>query len=241
MRASIATTFLAMYLAGAAHGAAGEPGLAPFTAEYAVKYSSLSVGSSRLELRRDGAPGHWMIESRADASGLAPLIASGTVLQRSWFVVADGAVRPLRFRFDDGMKRRADDVALDFDWAAGRITGTAKGEPVDVPIEPNVQDPVSIQIATMVALMGGRQPGEIPLIEGPQAKLYAYTFERAESLETDAGTFDTLVYRSARAGSDRETLLWLAPSLGYLAVRVEQHRKGRRLFGMFLKKYVSGG
>ena len=135
----------------------------------------------------------------------------------------------------------ADDVALDFDWAAGRITGTAKGEPVDVPIEPNVQDPVSIQIATMVALMDGRQPGEIPLIEGPQAKLYAYTFERAESLETDGGTFDTLVYRSARAGSDRETLLWLAPSLGYLAVRVEQHRKGRRLFGMFLKKYVSGG
>lgn len=105
---------------------------------------------------------------------------------------------------------------------------------------PNAQDPVSIQIATMVALMNGRQPGEIPLIESPRVKHYRYTYERAERLVTAAGTFDTLVYRSVRLGSSRETELWLAPSLDYLAVQVEQRRKGRRLFAMYLSRYVPG-
>lgn len=240
MKAGIAAILVAGCLAGAAQAAEVGPVLQPFTAEYAVKYSSISVGDTRLELRRDAEPGQWAVESRANASGLARLIASGTVLQRSWFVVADGVVRPLRFRFNDGMDRTAEDVSLDFDWAAGRVLGVAKGEPVDMPIVPNAQDPVSIQIATMVALMGGAQPGEIPLIEGPRVKRYAYTFERAERVETAAGTYDTLVYRSAREGSDRETQLWLAPSLGYLAVRMEQQRKGRRLFSMILKRYVPG-
>lgn len=240
MRAGRLAAWLAAGLAFAAQADDGRPGLKPFTAEYAVKYSSLSVGESRLELRREGEPGHWMIESRATASGLARLVASGTVLQRSWFRVAEASVRPLRFRFNDGMERTREDISLDFDWAAGRVTGVAKGEPVDMPTVPNAQDPVSIQIATMVALLNGGQPGEIPLIEGPRVKRYSYRFERAERLETDAGAFDTLVYRSAREGSDRETELWLAPSLGYLAVRVEQQRKGRRLFGMYLKRYVPG-
>jgi len=240
MKAKVAVVLLAGCLAGAAYAADARPALEPFAAEYAVKYSSFSVGNSRLELRRDAEPGHWTVESRADASGLARLVASGTVLQRSRFVVIDGVVRPVSFKFDDGMERSKQDTSLEFDWATGRVTGVAKGEPVDLPTVPNAQDPVSIQMATMVALMGGGQPGEIPLIEGPEVKRYVYTFERAERIETRAGTYDTLVYRSAREGSDREAYLWLAPSLGYLAVRIEQQRKGRRLIGMTLTRYTPG-
>lgn len=240
MTTRIAAILLAGCLVGAAHADDGQPVLKPFAAEYAVKYGSLSVGRSRLELRRDTEPGHWAVESTATASGLARLVASGPVLQRSWFMVRDASVQPLRFRFNDGMKQSEEDVSLDFDWDGGRVTGVAKGQPVDLEAVPNAQDPVSIQIATMVALMNGRQPGEIPLIESPRVKHYRYTYERAERLVTAAGTFDTLVYRSVRLGSSRETELWLAPSLDYLAVQVEQRRKGRRLFAMYLSRYVPG-
>lgn len=240
MKLRMAAILLAGCLGGVARAGADPTELAPFIAEYAVKYSSLSVGDSRLELRRDAEPGHWIVESRASASGLARLVASGTVLQRSRLRVRGDSVQPLQFRFDDGMERSDKDVSLDFDWAAGRVTGIARGKPVDVAATANAQDPVSIQIATMVALLNGGQPGEIPLIEGPRVKHYSYDFERAERLATGAGTFDTLVYRSARQGSDRATLLWLAPSLGYLAVRVEQQRKGRKLFAMSLQSYLPG-
>lgn len=241
MKNRSAAVLLGWLAAMAALAADAPDTLQPFTAVYAVKYSALSVGTSRLELRRDTAPGQWVVESTASASGLARLIASGPVRQKSWLVVDDAAVRPLRFRFDDGMARTEEDLSLDFDWAAGRVTGTAKGKLVDLATEPNAQDPVSIQIATMVALMRGAALGEIPLIEGPRVKRYAYRYEGSERLDTEAGTFDTVVYRSSREGSDRETRLWLAPALGYLAVQAEQQRRGRRLFSMYLKRYVPGG
>lgn len=217
--------------------AASAAGLRPFSADYSVKYSSLSVGATRMELRRDTQPGRWIFESRANASGFARLLASGTLVQTSWLAVDESRVRPLRFRFDDGMERASEDVSLDFDWDAGRVTGTAKGEPVDVAAVPDLQDPVSLQVAIMAALQSGRQPGRQPMLEGRKIKTYDYQLVRRERLKTPAGSFDTVVYASSRAGSDRVTHMWLAPSLGYLAVQVEQYRKEKRLFAMYLEKY----
>lgn len=239
MKAGMAVmTAWAALLAPAAAGAAD---LQPFVAEYSVKYAAFSVGGSRLELRRDSQPGRWIVESRADASGLARLVASGTLRQTSWIQVDGSRSRPLRFRFDDGMERSKEDVAIDFDWSAGRVTGTAKGEAVDVPTQPELQDPVSMQIATMLALQDGRQPGRQPMIEGTKIKVYDYQLLRSERLDTALGPLDTVVYSSSRQGSDRVTYIWLAPKLGYLSVRLEQQRDGKRLFAMYLQKYRSDG
>ena len=235
MKAWQALAVGALLLAGATAAPAAD--LRPFTADYAVKYATMSVGASRLELRRDALPGRWIVESRADASGFARLLASGTLVQTSWLAVENDRVRPLRFRFDDGMERATEDVTLDFDWAAGRVTGSSKGEPVDVATVPDLQDPVSLQVAVMAALQNGRQPGRQPMLEGRKIKTYDYLLLRRERVKTPAGSFDTVVYTSSRAGSDRVTHMWLAPSLGYLAVQVEQYRKERRLFAMYLQKY----
>ena len=173
-------------------------------------------------------------------AGLARLVASGTLVQTSWMQVEGGSVRPLKFRLDDGMERAKEDVSLEFDWQAARATGIAKGNPVDEEILPNTQDPVSFQFAMMLALQNGKEPGQLPMIDGRKLKLYDHTFLRKERVTTPAGTFDTVVYRSARPESSRETIMWLAPELGYLAVQVEQYRKGKRLFAMYMQKYTPG-
>ena len=38
------------------------------------------------------------------------------------------------------------------------------------------------------------------------------------------GTFDTIKYRSRRPDSDRGTVFWCAPELGYMPVKVERQR-----------------
>jgi hypothetical protein len=221
-------------------GASGAATLQPFVAQYQAKYTWLSVGDIRLELKRDGMPGRWILETRGDPSGLARLVASGTLVQTSWMQVAGDGVRPLKFRLDDGMDRAKEDVSLDFDWSSSRARGVAKGEPVDTKLVPNTQDPVSFQFAMMLALQNGHEPGQLPMIDGQKIKLYDHTFLREERIKTPAGTFDTVVYRSARPESSREAIMWLAPKLGYLAVQVEQYRKGKKLFAMYMRQYKSG-
>ena len=211
--------------------------LAPFVAGYEVKYASFEAGRSTLRLAPAGSPGQWRMESTADATGLARLVAGGTLTQVSTVEVKGEQVRPLQFSFDDGMSRVEEDIALTFDWAGKRVRGKAKGAPVDLELVADLQDMVSIQLRVMLALQAGRMPATLPLIDSDKIKTYRYTEVRRERLKTAAGEFDTVVYESAREGSDRVTRSWLAPKLGYLTVQMEQERRGRRLLSMSLQRY----
>ena len=225
---------------GVSAAAAAEDWLAPFVAEYDVKYGSLPVGSSRTKLFRAAAPNQWVIELRSTASGLAKLIASGTLAQHSSFELDATGLRPLSYRFDDGTKRRARDVELQFDWHNGRITGTAEGSTVDLPVAPGLQDAASIQASVLFHLRRGAEPGTIAMIEKDRVKHYDYTLLRRERLPTTLGVVDTVVYRSARDGSGRETLFWYAPALGYVTVKAEQRREGKRLFQTYIRRFQPG-
>ncbi len=220
--------------------AAEEMPLAPFVAEYDVKYGNFSVGTSRTELRRSSNPGAWQIESRTKARGLARLIAGGTLVQSSVFQLAADGLRPHSYRFNDGTRRTDRDISLDFDWVVGRVRGTAEDEAVDIESESGLQDAASMQAFVQLRLNRGLEPGVIAMIEKDRIKYYHYTLLRRERLTTAIGEFDTLVYRSARDGKSRETLLWYAPALGNVTVQAEQRQDGKRLLQTYIRVYRAG-
>jgi hypothetical protein len=225
-------------LAGAVLAGA-EPLLDPFVAEYDVRYGRMAVGSSRTELRR--ADDHWVMETTTTASGFARMIASGTLRQRSEFVAADDVLRPRRYSFDDGTARTSRDVTLEFDWRAGRVSGTAEDEAVDLATVAGLQDAASMQALVLARLRAGREPGTIAMIEKDKVKYYRYALVRRETLATAIGEIDTVVYRSSRDGSDRETLTWHAPALGYLTVQAEQRINGKRGFQTYIRRLEQKG
>ena len=238
---AVAIVMLVAIFAVNAHSARADlPQLSPFVAEYNVRYGSMSVGSSRTELRRAATPGQWLIESRTKASGLARLIAGGTLLQSSTFLLGEDGLRPLSYRFDDGTKRSDKDVTLDFDWVSGRVKGVSEGKSVDLAAEAGLQDAASMQAFVLLRMNGGTEPGMIAMIEKDSVRLYRHTLLRRERLKTAIGELDTLVYRSARDGSSREVLLWYAPALGNVSVQAEQRRDGKRLFQTYIKSYRPG-
>ncbi len=222
-------------LAGAGAAAHADQALAPFVAEYDVRYGRMAVGTSRTELA--GAGGRWVMETTTDASGFARMIASGTLRQRSEFELAGGETRPQRYTFDDGTSRTGRDVALEFDWRAGRVRGTAEDEPVDLATVPGLQDAASMQALVLARLRAGGEPGTIAMIEKDKVKYYRYTLLRRETIATALGDVETVVYRSARDVSDRETLTWHAPKLGYISVQAEQRVDGKRGFQTYIRSY----
>jgi hypothetical protein len=240
MRAAV-TLALTMLLNGSPAAAdSAEVQLSPYVADYKVKYGNLSVGTSRTELSRSQVPDLWNLETQLRASGLGKLVADGDLLQHSSFQFDATGPRPLRYRFDDGTRSVERDVTLQFDWRAGRVTGIAEKEPVDVAIESGLQDAASSQAFVQWRLQGGAEPGVVAMIEKEKIKYYRYTLLRHERLETDIGVLDTVVYRSARDGSSRENLFWYAPELGYVIVRAEQRRNGKRQFQTTISAYRPG-
>jgi hypothetical protein len=149
-------------------------------------------------------------------------------------------VRPLRYRADDGTSDTKRDISLEFDWSAGRARGTAEDKPVDVAIDPGVQDAMSIQLALLIDLLRGQKPQTYRLIDKDKIKEYVYTYQGEERLKTALGEVDTVIYTSQRAGSKRLTRTWYAPSLGYVAVRGEQVKDGKREWVMDIRTLDRG-
>ena len=222
----------------AAAPATGEDSLSPYVAEYDVRYGRMAVGTSRTELAR--ADGHWVLETTSTASGFARVIASGTLRQRSEFDATADGLRPRRYSFDDGTSRTGRDISLDFDWSAGRVHGTAEDATVDVGAVDGLQDAASMQALVIARLRAGREPGTIAMIEKDKVKYYRYSLERREMLATAVGEVETVVYRAAREGSDRETLTWHAPKLGFAAVQAEQRVGGKRGFQTYIRSFTKG-
>jgi hypothetical protein len=221
-----------------AGAAAAEAAVTPFVAEYDVRYGRLPGGTSRTVLATSGAG--WVLETAANATGLARIVAPGTVRQRAEFDLAGDVPRPLHYLLDDGTKRTDRDVRLEFDWPAGRVRGTAEEEPVDVALVPGLQDAATMQVLVTARLRAGLEPGTIAMIEKDQVKQYRYTLLRREKLATALGEFDTLVYRTTRDGSSRETISWHAPALGFGVVQAHQLVKGKLGFHTRIRSFKPG-
>jgi hypothetical protein len=128
---------------------------------------------------------------------------------------------------DDGKSGKDGDGHLHFDWAAGKVSGEFEGKPVELPTQPGLQDRLSIQIAVNAALVQGRAPKAIVMVNGDKTREYTYSQGTTQSLDTKLGKLDTVIYESTRPGSSRVSKVWHAPSLEYLPVRAEQIRKGK--------------
>ncbi len=200
----------------------------PFAGSYSVNWHGLNAGTTDIELQRDGGGG-YRYESRANARGMFRAFFSDEIRQTSWLELNEDGVRPVRYRADDGSDDTERDIALDFDWASGRVSGTAEQKEVALAVAPGTQDAMSIQIAVMRDLARGARPAVYVMLDKDRIKEYRYILEGEATLKTAIGELPTVVYRSERVGSSkRATRTWYAPSLGFVPVRAERLKDGKR-------------
>ncbi len=224
-------TVLAALLAALSSGAVvASPGSVPtYEARYDVEYKGRRVGESVQRVVHDAGTSTYRFESVTSARGIARLLRPRPVVEHSTFELVANGVRPLEFRIDDGTRKGDDDVEVEFDWAAGTariVTSTGRAE---VPLASGVHDRATLQIALMLELEAGREPRRHDLIDDETVKRYTYEVDGTETLETPAGTHETIRVVQRRDGSSRHTIIWTAPALHHLPVKIEQRRDGETL------------
>ena len=193
----------------------------------------MTAGTARLALKRTDAQ-HWLYTSENVARGIFRVAVPGTIRQSSEVRIEDGHLVPEHFITDDGSDKSKRDSDVRFDWKANRATGMAEGKPVDVALQPGLQDSLSVQLALIHELVAGRTPASFVMLDREEIKEYLYTAEGKERVKTALGEHDTVIYSSRRPNSDRSTLFWCAPDLGYLPVKVERHKGSKIEWSMTL-------
>jgi len=114
-----------------------------------------------------------------------------------------------------------------FDWDAGIAHSIYEDEAIELPIEPGILDRLTADIATIVALRSGAEPGGYDLVHRNAIRRYEFRRLGEERIEVPAGTFDTIKYARQRPGSSRTVLVWYSADENFLPVRIEQQKNGK--------------
>ena len=219
------TLLAALGLAGMA-GLAAEPGaIVEYTAEYEVRNDGRHVANAEFRVARIDS-GNFVFTSSARARGLLRLVRPDPAVEHSEFRLGDDGIVPKSFRYEDGSRKGEDNFTVEFDRGAGEVRVTGPAGNLTEALERGLLDRGSLQVALMRDLAACRLPGPYRYVDDNGIREYRY--ERLEDLatETGIGTLDTVRFAQRREGSSRETILWLAPELGFLPVRIEQIRNG---------------
>ena len=193
----------------------------PFVATYTIEWHGVAAGSSTLELR-ETAPHLYLYTSTDVAYGVFRLAFPHALRQSSRFRIVAGEVQPLAFQAGGVGK----DVMAQFDWKTGQVTGMAKGKLLDLKLQAGTQDPLSVQIAIMLKLLGRDAPDSFWMLNTDEIDRFQYVRHGESTLDTPLGKLRTILYTSHEPGSSKTTYLWLAPALDYMPARAEQHVKG---------------
>lgn len=234
---ALATTLATGATAAAAHANGDAPAtLAPFEATYRVVYKGISAGTSTMTLRHLEGD-RWTYQSSSTPRGIFRLFLPDNISQRSEMRIDGTAVVPLKYSAggpDDPPDRTID---VNFDWQNMRVTGVDREEPIDLPLQPGVQDDLSAQVLLMRDLITGQPPASF--LKLGRGSIDEQQFERqgTETIDSPLGPLETVIYRSQRIGSPRSSLFWCAPSLGYLPVRARQSRGDKVEFVMELASF----
>lgn len=220
-RATRLAATLALMLAaqlGARLAAADE--LQPFQASYLWYWHSAPIALSQIQLqhREDDT---WVYSSTTRPRGIGHLYPMRPVL-RSIMRVTPQNVEPLHFIATGSGRNHDADVT--FDWDHRRASGSYEGTKIDLPLQPGVQDDLSVQVTLLAQLVQGHVPDSVMEISKDGVREYDYTREGEQTLDTALGSVHTIIYATHHPGSPRTTLFWCAPEMGYIPMQVQQKR-----------------
>lgn len=204
--------------------------LEPYKATYTNRIdATVSIsGEAVRELKRLDN-GHW--ELSVEASAMLASFYEATQVR-----LEGEHILPIQYDYERKVFTNTRQAQLRFDWQDNQVTTDIDDKPWRMPIEPGIHDKLSYQLQIPADLKAGLDVLEYSVADGGKVQTYRFQVTGEDEVETPAGTFRALrVERDRGEGSDRETLIWFAPELDYLVVRLEQIEPNGNRYALLLK------
>ncbi|MFA5493838.1 MAG: DUF3108 domain-containing protein [Porticoccaceae bacterium] len=193
------------------------PVLQPYHAVYQARYNGLPIEAHRYLRVTDN--GYQLV---TEAKNFLGRIHE----EENFHVDADNRLIPDDYRYQRSIfgKSRTETVTVDHD--ANKSVTRRKGREHQLDFAPGQLGPLSYQVAMAADLSHDVETLSYQVIHRGDIKQYRYRRLAEVDMDTPVGRLRTLPVERVRDDSDRETVLWLAPELNYLPVRLVQKEDG---------------
>lgn len=189
----------------------------------------------------DEQAGAYVYKTSFEANGLAALKFPGMARDRGQFKLDCRGIVPVENQRDDGSEKLDEDVFTAFSADTSTARVDYQGETFDFDLPPGTVDPQTLTLALMLDLQQGLPPGTYTALDRTRIKTYPFKRIGEEELDTSMGKYATVVLQEGRDTDKRTRIVWVAPELGYLPVKIQYNRKGKTQAIMTINSLAQSG
>lgn len=190
-----------------------------FKVGYSLYMSGIKVAKVERRFSRsdDGA---YRYRSEASVTGLIALFRDDRIVEESRGRINDGRIKPELYKYSRTGSKKAHDVSVRFNWDKNQVTNLVNGDAWQMEVEPGILDKLLYQFIIMRDLKENKSPLTYTVADGGKVKTYHFESLGREVINTPLGEMETIKLGRYKTGSKRELIIWCAPELHYLPVKV---------------------
>lgn len=193
-----------------------------FQATYSVSNSGLTVGETNSSLSYNGTG--YVFQKLTKANGMAALISGDSLIERSSGLKQGNQLQSQQYLYQHKSRRKAKKDQYSFTNPT-EVKGSLDNTAYTLKVPKSTIDPMLTELRLMDDLVANR-PLKYSITE--RGKLKTYQFQRLgkEKITTPLGEYTCEKVQMTRDNGERQTTLWLAPELGYVAAQIQHNEKG---------------
>jgi len=192
--------------------------LPDFEARYALEQYNLRIGTASLSLRTDER-GHYTYEFNSWSNRWVAWFRENRLYESSRGEISADGIIPQQYDYQrSGDQPR--NARLSFDWEDMSVENHVADSHWEMDIPTGTLDKLATQLGLMLALGDGERDVTYTVADGGSLKEYRYRVVGEETLRLPAGTFKTLKVIKLRKDVNQQTIIWVAPELHFLPVRI---------------------
>ena len=204
-----------------------------FHAEFDLRLSGIVIARTTWSVEQD-SDGAVIFLSQTQPSVLFSVFDKGEIIERSEWTLESDWLRPQFYSYSrTGRKQRQ--VEIRFDWKLGVAHHNVQGRQWKLKVPVGTLDKLNYLIAAMADLERGKRVFNYWIADGGGLKQYQLYDLGEERIDTALGIMNTVILQRKRNNSPRETIIWCAPKLRFLPVRVLHREKDNRTIELVLR------
>ena len=202
-------------------GAMADAGLlTPYSADYDMERKGIGSAKATFSLEKN-ADGSMVYQSVLHPTGIAALLL-GDVTQTSDFKLVNGRPQSTSYQYSEKGKHASEET-IKFDWTGKKkATSTEDGKTRNAALSDNSVDVQLVQLLLANDVAAGKVPDSYQIVNHGEATTYTVKTLPDAKLRLQSGNFQTKVVALTNAEKKRTITAWMAPSLHYLPVQIQQ-------------------
>lgn len=210
--------------------------LPDFHANYLVKLNGIQAGELQQDLSHN-SDGSRQFKSVTQAKGIFAFFKPDLVEETSTWLMVNNKIQPQHYLYQRTGGKKDKYLKLDFNWTSKKLHIDDKKQPWDLELEPQTLDKLVYQLALMTELSSAKHHYNYRIADGGKIKTYTIDMIGEEVIKTPLGKIKAIKLKRLRdETSKRQTVLWCAPALNYLPVKLEHTEKDGTVFTASLRQ-----